>query len=368
MPTAGLTIRALRATPVLVPMRRPLGTSAMTVTHAPLLLLDLDTEEGVTGRAYLFCYLPGASPAMAAMVREVESVVRGECVAPLSLAARLARHFTLIGLQGVARMAAAGLDVAAWDALARAAGLPLAAMLGGALRPVPAYNSAGLGLQLDPAAAAGEAEALATEGGGFRAVKLRLGRPDAAADLAVLRAVRRRLPDTVAVMVDYNQALTVREAIERGRALDAEGAAWIEEPVRHDDFAGGAAVARALATPVQLGENFSYPRDMARALAAGACDLVMPDLERIGGVTGWVQAAGLAAAAGVEMSSHLFPEVSAHLLCATPTAHWLEHMDWADAVLAEPLPVIDGAALPSARPGNGLDWNEDAVRRFRWDG
>lgn len=361
--TGGLTIRALRARPVLVPLRRPLGTSAMTVTHAPLLLLDLETEQGITGRAYLFCYLRGAAPAIAAMVAEVEAAVRGDPVVPLALARKLARHFTLLGLQGIARMAAAGLDVAAWDALARAAGLPLAALLGGTPRPLPAYDSRGLGLALSPEAAADEAEAMLAEGG-FAAVKLRLGRPDAAADLAVLRAVRRRLPDDVAVFVDHNQALSVREAIARAPGLDAEGAAWVEEPVRHDDHAGCAAVARALRAPVQIGENFSYPPEMARALAAGACDLVMPDLERIGGVSGWMQAAGLAAATGVEMSSHLFPEVSAQLLCATPTAQWLEYVDWADPLLRHPLVVRRGLAETPSRPGNGLEWDEAAVARY----
>ena len=103
------------------------------------------------------------------------------------------------------------------------------------------------------------------------------------------------------------------------------------------------------------------------ALAADACDLVMPDAERIGGVTGWMRAAALAQAAGLEMSSHLFPEVSAHLLAVTPTAHWLEYVDWADAVLAQPLRIVDGQALLSDTPGSGLDWNPDAVQRLRFD-
>ena len=104
---------------------------------------------------------------------------------------------------------------------------------------------------------------------------------------------------------------------------------------------------------------------MEKALAAGACDLVMPDLERIGGVTGWRRAAALAQARGIQMSSHLYPEVSAHLLCATPTAHWLEYVDWANAVLQEPLVIADGMAVPSARPGNGLAWDAGAVARYR---
>jgi len=116
---------------------------------------------------------------------------------------------------------------------------------------------------------------------------------------------------------------------------------------------------------VQVGENFAGPSAMASALAANASDYVMPDLERIGGVTGWQRAAGLAAATGVEMSSHLFPEVSAHLLAATPTCHWLEYVDWAAPILAEPLGIKDGMAVVPDRPGNGLTWDLDAVSRFR---
>lgn len=106
---------------------------------------------------------------------------------------------------------------------------------------------------------------------------------------------------------------------------------------------------------------------MQAALAAGACDCVMPDLERIGGVTGWQRAAGMAAAAEIEMSSHLFPEVSAHLLAATPTRHWLEYVDWAAPILHEPLMMVDGHAVAPERPGAGLDWDDAAVARYRSD-
>jgi len=173
------------------------------------------------------------------------------------------------------------------------------------------------------------------------------------------------MPSNVHVMVDYNQALSLDEAMRRGRALDGEGVYWIEEPIRHDDYRGCARLAAELATPVQIGENFSQPEAMEEALEFGACDYVMPDLERIGGVTGWQRAAAIAAARGIEMSSHLFPEVSAHLLAVTPTAHWLEYVDWAAPVLAEPMKVIDGFAHIPDRPGNGLAWNPDAVERFR---
>jgi len=134
--------------------------------------------------------------------------------------------------------------------------------------------------------------------------------------------------------------------------------------VRADDFAGCAKVAREVATPIQIGENFMGPEQMVQALAAGACDYVMPDAQRIGGVTGWLRAAALAQGAGVEMSSHLFPEASAHLLAVTPGRHYLEYVDWANPILAVPLELRDGCALVSGQAGLGLAWNEKGVKRY----
>ncbi len=357
-----LTVRTIRCVGVEVPMTHALGTSRGTITKAPLLLIDLDTEEGVTGRSYLWCYFPAAIPAIASILAEVERVVKGERVAPLDLRSKCAERFALIGVQGIVRMAMSGFDVAAWDALALAASVPLATLLGSAPRPIPAYNSCGLGL-MAPERLADEAERLLV--GGFRAVKLRLGYPTLAEDLAALHAVRKRVGSEIAVMVDYNQALSLAQAFERGRALDGEHVYWLEEPIRHDDYAGNATLVRELATPIQIGENFSESAAMAMALAAGAADYVMPDLERIGGITGWLRAAALAATHRIEMSSHLFPEVSAHLLAATPTCHFLEYVDWANKVLQEPLKIVDGFAVVPQRRGNGLAWDKEAVEKYR---
>jgi mandelate racemase len=227
---------------------------------------------------------------------------------------------------------------------------------------VRAYNSKGLGI-MPLKALVREAIELVSEG--FGAVKLRLGRPEARDDIEALRAVKKALGTKVTLMVDFNQGLTVSEALRRGRMIDEEGGVlWIEEPVRADDFAGNARLARELATPIQIGENFMGPEQMAQALAAGACDYVMPDAQRIGGVTGWMRAAALAQAAGLEMSSHLFPEASCHLLAVTPTCHWLEYVDWADPVLEEPAELKNGHVLIPQRPGIGMRWNEKAVRRY----
>lgn len=357
-----LRIRDIRVRKVAAPMKRPLATSAGTVALAPLVLLDLRTDAGIVGRSYLFAFARHNLSPLAGLVEAMAEMVKGDAVAPFDLERKLREKYALLGVHNMVLFAMAGIDMAAWDALARALGQPLARLLGASPRPIPAYNSKGLGL-MPKAVVEKEAVELVREG--FAAVKLRLGRPEAKEDLEVLRAVRKAIGPGVRLMVDFNQGLSVAEAMKRGRMIDAEGdVEWIEEPIRADDFAGAARLARELATPIQLGENFMGPEQAAQAIAAGACDFVMPDAQRIGGVTGWMRAAALAQGAGLEMSSHLFPEVSAHLLTATPTCHWLEYVDWADAILAEPVKISNGHVRVEERPGIGVEWDEDAVARY----
>lgn len=344
-----------------MPMRFALGTSAQTVRAAPLLLIDLQTEQGITGRTYLFCFMPVGAALVARVLDEALVAIKGRAVEPAKIAAALARHFRLIATSGVVGLALSAIDVACWDAMAIAAGKPLAEFLGGKREAISAYNSNGLGL-MPVEKLADEAEELLE--GGFRAVKLRLGYDTLAADLAAVRAVRKRLPDDVAIMTDYNQALTVEEALERAAALDGEGLAWIEEPIEHDNYSGCARIARELATPIQIGENFVGPNAMASAIAARAADYMMPDVSRIGGVTGWLRATSLATAARIPLSSHLLPEVSAALLAVSSTAHWLEYVDWAAPIMAEPLRVVNGMVTPPDVPGSGVSWNEDAVANY----
>jgi mandelate racemase len=361
-------------------MKRALGTSARRMTIAPLVLVDVETEDGVTGRAYVFCYVPAATIAVESILHDAAAQLRGDPIVPADINVKLAKHFRLLGVHGLVTMALAALDAACWDALAVGAGVPLVTLLGGTLRPVRAYNSNGMSLRsgfgIRPApsgvegdagfeAALGdEAEQLMADGG-FAAIKLRLGYATLDEDVAAVRAVRARVPAGTTVMADYNQALSVEDAIARGRALDGEGLAWIEEPIRHDDYAGNAAVAHAVTTPVSIGENFDGPHVMAAALAAKSCDLAMPDFARIGGVSGWMAAAALAQTAGMPMSSHLYPEFSAHLLAATPTCDWLEYVDWASPILQEPIEIRDGHAIIPNRPGAGIAWDGDAVARCR---
>jgi mandelate racemase len=357
-----LKIKTIRVRAVAAPVKRPLQTASGTVSAAALLLLDLETDGGIVGRSYLFSPGKPHLPAIARLVEAMAEMLKGDAVAPFDIEKKLRARYALLGVHNIVLFAMSGIDMAAWDALGQALGQPLARLLGATPRPIPAYNSNGLGI-LPIKLLQKEAVELVEEG--FSAIKLRLGRPDAREDLAAIRAVKKEVGPDVLLMTDFNQCLSVAEAVKRGRMIDEEGGIyWIEEPVRADDFAGCSLVRREVHTPIQIGENFMGPEQMAQALAAGACDYVMPDAERIGGVTGFMRAAALAQGAGVEMSSHLFPEASCHLLAATPTSHWLEYVDWAEPILKNPLVLNKGFVEIPGRHGLGMEWDEKAVKRF----
>lgn len=360
IPVTAMHITAVRTIPVLAPLSRPVRTASGSIERFPLVLIDVQTDAGVTGRGYSQAYLPEFLPALEHTVAALGALVVGQALVPRELHAALHRRCRLLGLKGLAGMALGALDIALWDAWSRARGEPLARALGAQLRPLRAYNSVGL-------YAAGEVEAIAQEtiASGFAGLKIKLGFPTLAEDLAAVRAARRALGEGPALMVDYNQSLSLPEAMRRCRALDDEGLEWIEEPVLADDLAGCARIAAAVGTPIQIGENFHGPAEMARAIEARAMDLVMPDAQFIHGVTGWLEAAALARSAALPMSSHIFVEASAQLLCATPTAHWLEVLDAAGGLRATPLCLRDGHLHPSDAPGIGLEWLDEAVARHR---
>jgi mandelate racemase len=359
MQLASLTLKSIRARAVILKLKRPVVARIATIADWPLILIDLFTEEGVVGRSYLEPYTIKTMRYLIPALQDFGEMLKGRRVAPVELydLARKSLHF--VGYQGQSMIAVAGLDMAAWDALAKAANAPLCVLLGGSVGPVKAYNSNGLWLQ-PPQKLAADALALRDEGG-FTGLKLRLGRDAARDDLAAIEAVRAAVGDDMELMADFNQGLDFADALKRCHMIDDLGLAWIEEPIVYDNLDGYAQLAAELKTPIQIGENFYGPRDLHTALQRKACDLVMPDFMRIGGVTGWLRAAAIAGAAGIPMSTHLYPEVAAHVMRVTETAHWLEWQDWADPILREPYGIRDGMLHIPDLPGVGLDWNEDAV-------
>ncbi|MGF6429658.1 mandelate racemase [Bradyrhizobium elkanii] len=354
-----LTLREIKARPVVLKLKRPVVARIATLSEWPLVLVDLVTEEGIVGRSYLEPYIVKSLQYLVPALLDLGELLRGRSVAPVELfaAARKSLHF--VGYEGLSLIAASGLDMAAWDALAKAANKPLCVLLGATVGAVRSYNSNGLWLK-EPAAVAAEALELRDEGG-FSALKLRQDchrRPALRSSRGhnhrshgTARWLRRDLAPGCSPL---SNACDRRLLFERRQESPDPRAV-------HFCRGGHAQLAAELKTPIQIGENFYGPREMHKAIAQKACDLVMPDFMRIGGVTGWMRAAAIAGAAGIPISTHLYPEVAAHVMRATETAHWLEWQDWADPILERPYEIKDGFLHIPDTPGVGLEWNEAAV-------
>ncbi len=353
-----LIIKDVKARAVMAPLTRPITTSVGAIPSAPLVLIDVLTDQGLVGRSYIFGYSPVTLRPLVELIANLAEILRGKSVSPVERMRDFEGAFRLLGRQGLVGMAISGLDMAFWDVLGRALGLSVARMLGGEDRAIPAYDSFGV---INPKQDAKDLESALRQG--FNAVKVKIGGGELRRDLETVAEIRKIVGDETALMVDYNQSLTVPEAVRRTNRLAAYDLLWVEEPVPAEDLAGHAAVRAASPVAVQTGENWWFPEDAARAIAAGASDFAMLDIMKIGGVTGWLRAAGQAAGASLPVSSHIFVEASAHLLAVTPTAHFLEHLDIGSTILAEPLKIEAGTARPRG-PGLGLDWNEAAVSRY----
>jgi len=346
---------------VLVPITPPHQTASGLVDKSPLVLIELHCVGGLIGNAILFTYTPAALKSTAELVAGFSELLVGHALAPRSLNEFLIAKTRLIGSQGLVGTVLAGIDMAAWDALARLHETSVCRLLGARHKPIMAYAGTGYDGELETAR---QAEDWVKKG--FKAVKAKIGYPTASEDLAVIRAMRKAVGPDIELMVDYNQSLQPVDAIRRLKVLDEEGLVWIEEPILGHDYSNTARVKDALNTPIQSGENWWGPQEMQLAIDADASDYVMPDAMKIGGVTGWLKAVDIAAGAGKQVSSHLWPELSAQLLAAGSTSHRLEYVDWWAGILNEPLVIENGmTVLPDDLQGSGVEFDNSKVDRYR---
>jgi mandelate racemase len=358
MSTTTPAIRSVEARAVIAPISRPVKNAFGIIEAAPLVLIDVTTDQGITGRSYIFAYAKLTLAPLVHLVEEIGRDLTGQAIAPFDLMARMDAKFRLLGWQGLVGMAVSGLDMAFWDALGQAAGRPLAQLLGGSPRPIRAYDSYGV---VDPVA--DEKDLRRSLDQGFRGIKIKGGDGDAANDERMVKGVRKLIGPDIALMIDFNQSLDPAEAISRIARLAPYDLHWVEEPVPQENLQGLAEVRRESSISIQAGENWWFPRGFAEAIAVGASDFIMPDLMKVGGVSGWMRVAAQAEAASIPMSSHLFAEASAHMLAVTPTGHWLEVLDLGRAILAEPIEIVDGT-ITARGHGLGVVWNEAAVAKY----
>ena len=346
-----------------LPLPRPVKTAVHDIRAVDTVLVEMQTDAGPVGIGYCFAFGRHRGRALHALVEDLIPLYEGRD--PAGARAHFARAWQAInflGHAGVAVMALSALDTACWDLAAQGAGLPLHRHLGAATDRVPTYASSGLWLDYTLDELVDETRRFLAQG--HRAMKMRLGRLPAE-DLERVRIVREAIGPDVKLLADVNQGWDEATAIRVGSQLEAFDLFWLEEPLPYEDLEGCARVAAALTLPVATGETEYGSLGMRRHLEARAADILMPDLQRMGGITEFLKAAALCEALHTPVASHLFPEVSCHLIAAAPNGLMLEHITWWEALFAEPLQVVDGHVLLPQQPGIGLRLNPEALVRCR---
>ena len=356
-------VNSISVVSINLPLQRPIVSAVGHYTKWPFIITEIGFDNGVVGNSYICPYLANYTKTIESVILELFKNFENKPLAPNEFYEIGMRQLSLLGRSGIGMYALAALDIAFWDASAKDADLPLCEHLGGSIADVKAYNSGGLWL-LNPDQLAAEAKELKKEGD-FSALKIRLGRATIDQDLMAIEAVRNQMNTEDDLLCDFNQVLSFTESLKRLKGLDDRGLYWFEEPIPYYEFRNYAELCKNITTPLILGENFHGIDHATLSLELGSGDAIMPDLMRIGGISGWLKTAALAEAYRKPLSSHLYHEVSAHLMRVTPTADYLEWINWVDPLLEEPYQIKDGCLSIPERPGVGLEFKQDIIDKYR---
>lgn len=348
---------------VTVTLDKPIGSALGEIRSFGCVLVFVHDDGGGVGENLVFTLNDRRTGVLRQMVDELADVLVGHDAGHIAAFwSRAWKDTNFLGQKGLPIMGISALDGALWDLLGKTAGLPLYRLLGGARQRVMAYHSGGLWLSRTEKELVEEAEAFVDAG--FKAVKMRLGSADPAVDVARVRAVRKAIGPGIRLMADANQGLSESQAIRLGRALEAFDLTWFEEPLPAWDVEGLARVAAALDTPIASGETEYTRYGFRRMLELRTADILMPDLQRVGGVSEFMRVGHMAESFDIPVSSHLFPETSIQLLGALSNASYLEYMPWFSVLYREKLEFEDGDALVPERPGFGFTFDTDYIDRL----
>jgi L-alanine-DL-glutamate epimerase-like enolase superfamily enzyme len=328
-----------------------------TITHFELITARLRDSDGAEGVGYTYTVGAGGAAIHALIDQGLRPVLIGADADGIeALWQKMWWHLHYGGRGGSVCLAISACDIALWDLKARRFNTPLWRLLGGFDPAVPCY-AGGIDLEFPLDALLRQTDD--NLGKGFRAIKMKVGRPRLSEDVERVRAMRAHLGPDFPLMVDANMRWTVDEAIRAARAMQDSNLVWLEEPTIPDDVAGHARIVRDGGLPIATGENLHTLHEFKAMIEAGGVTYPEPDVTNCGGVTVFMKVAHLAEAYNLPLTSHGVHDLTVHLLAAAPNRSYLEvHGFGLDRYIAEPLVIRDGNAIAPERPGHGVqfDW------------
>lgn len=351
---------------VRLPADEPLaGGPVVAGATRDFVILRVGTDQGIEGIGITF-FGHALTGALKVAVDALAALAMG--MDPLRIEAitdKLRTAAVAAGPGGIFTLALAAIDIALWDIKGKALNQPLSKLSGGFRERVPVYASGALMRQFPLDHVATAAPRLVEKG--FRQMKMQLALPgDTSPEIEAerTRVIRESVGDGIDLMCDINQRWDVRQAISIGSRIEQYHLYWLEDVVAHDDYAGLAAVAAALATPIAGGEYVYGTVPFRHMLEARSVDIVMIDVLRAGGITPWLKIAGMAQAFNLPVVSHLMPEIHVHLVAAIPNGLTVEYMPWSESLFEEVPEPVKGELTVPQKPGLGLNFDRDTIRRY----
>lgn len=357
-------ITEAHASLVRIPVDPPKGDAIQKFSALELPIVRIEDGAGNSGTGFGYTIGQGGSTILELLRRELLHQLEGKDSRRIGhLHHFLNKSLHALGPGVVLSNALAAIDIALWDLNARREKIPLHILLGGAKEKVPIYNTnvGWLSRGLDEMV---ELSRKAVRRDGFRALKLKVGKPDPEEDVERVGKVRKAVGDGVKLMIDANQSWTIDEAVRRLRPLEQFNLIWIEEPLLATDLQGYQHLGDKTSIPRAGGESLYDPAYFYENIRLGALDILQPDVARVGGITPAIKVCGMAEAANLKVAPHVSPELSLTVAAAVPNSMFIEYIPQMEPVLAHKVRIENGYAIPPDVPGHGIEFNQDALRRY----
>ena len=358
-----MKIADVKTTWLSIPLKTPLADSTHVLDKIEWILVDVVTDEGLSGQAHMLTFDYGPELLKGIVDTELKELVIGQNPLLIEKVREVCLKQTeYIGHSGVAAWGVAAIDIALWDLLGKHLNSPVAYLLGAYRDSIPIYGSGGwVSYSLDKLLE----ETTSYVHRGFKGVKMKVGTENISRDAERVKAVRNAIGDDPILMVDANQGWSVHQALKFCRLVQDCNIYWFEEPLAKDDWDGCAKLSTMIDIPIATGEREYSISNFREMLKRGAVAVIQPDALRIGGITQWMKLARLSEAFGVKVASHFYKEIDVHCLAASSNGLFLEYFDWLDGLLVNPLEISAGIAKVPNRPGLGVEFKPEAVREFR---